>query len=145
MEHSNLYEPALSAGTSYVFVATPGKSLPSNTFLPVESRMSMSWFVPASWFSNVILNGAPAGASSFVTLNFTSLALTVSTPGGGPPDPGAPDAAGDPPGAGEPLAVSPLADFGGNQPWVNTTPTSNRRPIAQNSRLGHAGAGSFTT
>ena len=101
--------------------------------------------MPASWLSNVILNGAPAGASIFATLNFTPLATTVIPPGGGPPDPGAPDAAGDPPGAGEPLAVSPLADFGGNQPWVNTTPTTSRRPIAQNSRFGHAGAGSLAT
>src|SRR3954447_20953068 len=105
--------------------------------------MSMSWFVPSSSLSNVILNGAPAGASSFATLNFTSLATTVRPPGGGPPEPGAPDAPGDPPGAGDPPAVSLAADFGGNQPWVNTTPTRSRMPIAQNRRFGHVGAGSF--
>src|SRR6476660_7565409 len=102
--------------------------------------MSMSWLVPASWFSNVILNGAPAGASSFATLNFTSLAITVRPPGGGPPDPGAPDAPGGPPA----VPPSAVADFGGNQPWVKITATTSRMPIAQNRRFGQRGAGSFT-
>ena len=33
----------------------------------------MSWGVPASWLSNVILNGASAGASSFVDVELHAL------------------------------------------------------------------------
>src|SRR5687768_5584039 len=97
--------------------------------------MSTSCGVPASWLSNVILNGASAGAVMLVLSNFTCTAtseISPGAPGGGP------DGAGD-----DPPSPAPLAERGGNQPRLSATDARTRTAMRDSITFGQPGAGSL--
>src|SRR5262245_39374668 len=107
--------------------------------------MSTSCGVPSSLLSNVILNGAPAGALTESVSNLTPWA-TIVIPPGGPPEPGggSPEAGGPPDAPGDAPGSPPVAARGGNQPWSRTTATTTTIAMAQRSVLGQVGAGPFS-
>src|SRR6188508_3815019 len=101
--HWKGYVPAARAGTWYWRVATPGKTSPLNLTAPVESLISTSCGVEASWLSNSITNGLSAGAVSAVGSYLMPDAVSLTTVALA-----SPEAPGDPDAVGEPDGVAPL-------------------------------------
>src|SRR5450759_2937309 len=97
------YVPAGSAGTSYVWVATPVMMAPCQTIGPVGEPVWIAtlWGIPASLLVNLIWNATPAGAVRSVVSNALLAADSARTVPVAPPD-----AAGSPAGAPEGAALA---------------------------------------